>query len=223
MEININWERKEGILIAALVGRVDAGNAEAFQNQLESGIDAGDDALILDCEQLSFISSAGLRVGLIIAKKFNKPGKEFGMCALSGPVREVIAISGFNQLISIYDSREEAINAITRGARSKDNEGELTREEEVEKMKNEKVLTLARSVDLDILGDNIQNIADFTIEKYEFRNNGTLSSEIREQAVARIKDELWKEVEQLKQWRRRILERMFDTATKTLDEIVDKK
>ncbi len=177
MEININWERKEGILIAALVGRVDAGNAETIQNQLESGIDAGDNALILDCEQLSFISSAGLRVGLIIAKKFNKPGKEFGMCALSGPVREVVAISGFNQLISIYDSREEAINAITRGSRSKDDDGELTREEE-EKMQNEKVLTLARSVDFNILGDNIQNIADFTIEKYEFRNNGTLSSEI---------------------------------------------
>ena len=222
MEIDIKWERKEGILIAALVGRIDAGNAEAIQNQLESGIDAEENALILDCEQLSFISSAGLRVGLIIAKKFNQPDKKFGMCALSGPVREVVAISGFNQLISIYDSREEAINAIKRGSRSKEDDGKLTREEE-EKMQNEKVVTLARSIDFNILGDNIQNIADFTIEKYEFRNNGTLSSEIREQAVARIKDVLWKEVEELKQWRRRILERMFDTATKTLDEIVDKK
>ena len=221
MEININWERKEGILIASLVGRIDAGNAEAFQNQLESGIDAGENALILDCEQLSFISSAGLRVGLIIAKKFNKPDKKFGICALSDPVREVVAISGFNQLISIYDSRREAINAITRG-HAKVDDGEQTREEE-EKMKNEKVVTLTRSVDLNIVGDNILNIADFTIEKYEFRNNETLSSEIREQAVARIKEVLWQEVEQLKQWRRQILERMFDTATKTLDEIVDKK
>ncbi len=220
MEIDIKWERKEGILIAKIVGRVDAGNAEAFQNQLESGIDAGDNALILDCEQLSFISSAGLRVGLIIAKKFNKPDKKFGMCSLSDPVREVVAISGFSQLISVYDSRREAINAITRG-HAKVDDGKLTKEEE--KMQNEKVVTLARSVDFNIVGDNIQNIADFTIEKYEFRNNETLSSEIREEAVARIKEVLWQEIEQLKQWRKRILGRMFDTATKTLDEIVDKK
>ena len=222
MEININWERKEGILIAVIVGRVDAGNAEAFQNQLESGIDAGDNALILDCEQLSFISSAGLRVGLIIAKKFSKPDKKFGMCALSGPVHEVVAISGFNQLITIYDSRKEAINVIKRSSGSDDDDGELTREGE-EKMKHDRVTTLTSSVDFNIVGDNILNIADFTIEKYEFRNNETLSSEIREEAVAKIKEVLWQEIEQLKQWRRRILERMFDTATKTLDEIVDKK
>lgn len=111
--IDIQWERKNGVLFAALVGRVDGGNAEEFQRLLESGIEPGDQALILDFEHLSFISSAGLRVSLIMAKAFNEPGKQFGICTLSGPVLEVITISGFDKMIAVYESRVAALGALT--------------------------------------------------------------------------------------------------------------
>ena len=112
MSINVTWERTEGILIAMLDGRVDGGNADEFLSALESGIGAADSALILDLEKLSFISSAGLRVGLLMAKKFNEPGKKFGICTLSEPVREVIVVSGFDRIITVYDSRAEAVKAL---------------------------------------------------------------------------------------------------------------
>jgi len=111
--IDIQWERKNGALVAALVGRVDGGNAEEFQRLMESGIEPGDQALILDFEHLSFISSAGLRVTLILARIFNEPGKQFGICTLSDPVREVIAISGFDKMIAVYESRAAALGALT--------------------------------------------------------------------------------------------------------------
>jgi len=112
MSINVTWERTEGILIAMLDGRVDGSNADEFLSALESGIGAADHPLILDLEKLSFISSAGLRVGLVMAKRFNEAGKKFGICALSGPVREVIAVSGFDRIITVYDSRAEAVKAL---------------------------------------------------------------------------------------------------------------
>ena len=111
--IDIQWERKNGVLVAALAGRVDGGNAEEFQRLMESGIEPGDQALILDFEHLSFISSAGLRVSLILAKRFNEPGKQFGICTLSGPVHEVITISGFDKMIAVYESRAAALDALT--------------------------------------------------------------------------------------------------------------
>ena len=112
MPISVTWGRKEGVLIGMLDGRIDGSNAAEFQSALESGIDAADNTLVLDFENVSFISSAGLRVGLVIARKFNKPGKKFGICTLPEPVREVIAVSGFDQLISVYGSQAEAIKAL---------------------------------------------------------------------------------------------------------------
>lgn len=78
-------------------------------------------------------------------------------------------------------------------------------------------------VDYDILGSNVQEITDFTIEKYEFRNNTTLSAEMREEGVAKIKDVLWKRIELLKQRRDQIRKGMFDAAEEALAEVVNKQ
>ena len=44
---------------------------------------------------------------------------------------------------------------------------------------DEKIGSMRSAVDMDIIGDNISDIAEFTIEKYEFKNDNTLSSEVR--------------------------------------------
>ncbi len=111
MSVQVKWERKDGILIAMLIGHIDSSNADRFQRIVESGVDEEDHALILDFERVFFISSAGLRISLIISRRFNESGKKFGVCALSDPIRNVLAISGFDQIIPIYESRDAAINA----------------------------------------------------------------------------------------------------------------
>ena len=114
MSVSVTWERKDGVLIGILDGRIDGSSANEFQSALEAGIAAEDNTLILDFGNVSFISSAGLRVGLVIARKFNEPGKKFSICTLPEPVREVVAVSGFDQLISVYESQDQAIKALER-------------------------------------------------------------------------------------------------------------
>jgi hypothetical protein len=86
----------------------------------------------------------------------------------------------------------------------------------------ERLVTIKNSIDFSIVGDNILDIADFTVEKYEFRNDTTLAPDVREEAVSRIKDVLWQKVEAIKPRRQKILEDMFSTAQATLDDVVDK-
>ena len=86
----------------------------------------------------------------------------------------------------------------------------------------ERLVTIKNSIDFSIVGDNILDIADFTVEKYEFRNDTTLAPEVREEAVSRIKDVLWQKVEAIKLRRQKILEDMFNAAQATLDDVVDK-
>ena len=106
MEINV--ERKNGTLISRVAGRVDSANAREFEQALSSAI--GDDRkVILDLGDLSYISSSGLRILLLVAKSLRTRGAEFALCSLSDPIREVFEISGFDQIIAIYDSVEEVI------------------------------------------------------------------------------------------------------------------
>ena len=109
--MDIKWKRKDGVLIAMPSGPIDSISASEFQSVLESGIDPEEQALILDCEQVSFISSAGIRIFLIFAREFKASGKQFGVCALSDPIRKVMALGRFDKIISVYDSQAAAIDA----------------------------------------------------------------------------------------------------------------
>ena len=107
--MNVNVERQGDTLIAKTDGRVDGANAREFQTALEAAIDASERAVILDMEELSYISSAGLRVILLTAKALQTQKAKFAVCSLSEPIREVFQISGFDRIISIHASQAEAL------------------------------------------------------------------------------------------------------------------
>ena len=86
----------------------------------------------------------------------------------------------------------------------------------------EKMGSVRSAVDLAIVGDNISDIAAFTLEKYEFKNDTTLSSEVRDEGDAKIKNVLWKRVEELKKRRMQLLAEMFTLAETTLEEVINK-
>lgn len=213
MAAQIKWSRREGILIAAPIGRIDGNNYIEVQNTLESGIDPDERAMILDFAQLGYISSAGLRVCLIVAKNFNPAGKAFGICNLSDSIREIVTVSGFHGIMSIYESQSAAIKAITGKA---DGGGDKAAAPEPT------TIPLRSFIDFDVFGENIQHIANFTIEKYEYQNDGTLPLKTREAVVAGITNALWQYVERLKSRRKQILTEMFKSAEMALERVVTK-
>ena len=109
--MEVETERQGDTLIAKTDGRVDGANAREFQTALESAIDSNDGAVLLDMEQLSYISSAGLRVILLMAKVLQGRNAKFAICSLSASIREVFEISGFDKIISIHPSQAEALAA----------------------------------------------------------------------------------------------------------------
>ena len=210
MRISIEWQRKDGILVAALNGRVDSNNANEFQKMMEAKIDPKDKALIMDFEQISYISSAGLRVVVVMAKKFKGPYKKLVICALSEPIKKLFTMTGLDQAMTIRGTRTEAIDEVKKGDAQEKEPGEAR-------------IEVKEAVDYVIVGDNIEDITNFTIEKYEFTNDTVLSSEVREAATSRIKQVLWEEIERLRVHRKMLLEKMFKDAENTLNEVISVK
>ena len=110
--MNVESRREGSNLVLMADGRVDGTNATEFQDAMKSEINESDRAVVLDLENLTYISSAGLRVVLLIAKDLQRQGAKMAACSLSEPVKEVFVISGFDKIIPIHDSQDAAIGAI---------------------------------------------------------------------------------------------------------------
>ena len=93
--------------IAEVKGRVDTTTAPEFQKLITDVMNDKPKCLVLDCSQLEYISSAGLRALLIIAKTAKAGGINVNLCALTDFVVDVLATSGFDSFFEIKASRDE--------------------------------------------------------------------------------------------------------------------
>ena len=98
------------ISILEISGRLDATNSSTLEEQIISSINNGNQKFVADLSDLEYISSAGLRVFLAVAKKLSNIG-HIHLCCMQTQVKEVFEMSGFTAIFKLYDSKEEAINA----------------------------------------------------------------------------------------------------------------
>ena len=95
--MKIDFTKNNGVLSIVLDGRLDTTTAPAFESFLGEHYDAKD-SIVIDCEKLSYISSAGLRVLLGTQKKTNGAMKLINVCEL---VMEVFEMTGFADILDI--------------------------------------------------------------------------------------------------------------------------
>ena len=97
--LNINKEMNGNNLTIALSGRLDTTTAPELEGELKALLD-GVTALIMDCKELEYISSAGLRVLLSAQKTMNKQGSMVVRNA-SEEVKEIFEVTGFSDILTI--------------------------------------------------------------------------------------------------------------------------
>ena len=110
--MGVTTTREGDTVIAKLSGRVEGGtSATTFQDDLQNAISAGSQGMVLDFGELTYISSAGLRAIAIVFNSTKEIGIRLEACEMTLPVRKVFEMSGFDQLIGVHESREEACRA----------------------------------------------------------------------------------------------------------------
>ena len=100
---------KNGICILSLAGRLDANTSAGFQEQLLQIIEDGKSKIVLDCEKLDYISSAGLRVVLVAIKQVKQTEGRVVLCSLQDYIREVFEVAQFDAFLPIVPTLEEAL------------------------------------------------------------------------------------------------------------------
>lgn len=99
MEVTINTN--EGKTFVKLKGRVDTTNAEQFYNDLNPLMVGDAPDIDIDCEGLTYTSSQGLRMILMLQKSVVERGGKLVMRNMHPLVKEVFDITGFSNIITI--------------------------------------------------------------------------------------------------------------------------
>ncbi len=107
--MNVQVNVSEDYTLVCVEGRVDTTNAGDFEKSMTEVIDGGSTKIILDCSGLSYISSSGLRVFLIVQKRMMGIKGHFRLCNLQPGIREIFDISGFSSIFSLFSDQEAAI------------------------------------------------------------------------------------------------------------------
>ena len=100
-------------VVVEVEGRIDGATAGDLENSMMAEIEETDKVVVCDLSGVSYVSSAGLRAILVVAKRLSKQAVEFSICGLNGPVAEVFHISGFDRIFKVYEKREEALAEAT--------------------------------------------------------------------------------------------------------------
>jgi anti-anti-sigma factor len=112
MHLQIATRQVADAVIAMPVGRIDhrtAGEFEAALTPLVAAAAAEKAALVLDLSGIEYISSVGLRVLMIAAKKMREREAPLLVTALQSVVAEIFAISRFDRILTVTATLDDAM------------------------------------------------------------------------------------------------------------------
>lgn len=110
---SIQRSSEDDLTILSLAGFLDAHTAPQFEDAVQHEIEAGHKKLIVNCERLDYISSAGLGVFMSFIEELRAAGGDIKICAPTAKVLQVFEILGFP---AIFDLLPDLPGAVRRYA-----------------------------------------------------------------------------------------------------------
>jgi anti-sigma B factor antagonist len=102
---------EKGFIILKPSGRMDSQTAPDLLPTIESKLRDSKN-VVLDLAEVPYVSSAGLRIFLLIAKHVAAEQGKFAITSLRPEIREVLTISGLSSILQIFDTPQSALSAL---------------------------------------------------------------------------------------------------------------
>ncbi|HVF35117.1 MAG TPA: anti-sigma factor antagonist [Candidatus Saccharimonadia bacterium] len=106
--MEIAQEKRGAVFVLGPVGRLDTDSAADLELALQDLLATNATHFVVDLAQINYVSSAGLRVLLMLAKSVDKKGS-LRVAGLNPQVQQVFDIAGFTKLFAMYADRDAAL------------------------------------------------------------------------------------------------------------------
>ncbi len=101
MTMNVTITNQDNKTLVVLDGRLDTSNADQFQQDIALLMEGDKPDIDIDCTAMSYTSSQGLRLFLMLQKSVMARGGKMVMRNMNPQVKEVFDITGFSNIITI--------------------------------------------------------------------------------------------------------------------------
>lgn len=101
---------QKNVCILELEGRFDINQVEMFSQKINEVIERGIYHILLDCNKMNFVSSAGLRILILSHQNLSTHDGAIYLCGLNANTKRVFEITGYLNLFRISDNRVEALS-----------------------------------------------------------------------------------------------------------------
>jgi anti-anti-sigma factor len=109
LEMEIKDKQVDGITVLLLTGSIDALTAPQISEFIQGHITRGNIKLVADLSGVDYTSSAGLRVLLGAIKETRAQSGDLRLTGVQPDVRKVLSLSGFTNILKLFDSLEAAV------------------------------------------------------------------------------------------------------------------
>lgn len=109
MEVTVRDEGDAKVVM--LNGKLDTNTTPTAEADINALLDGGATKLLINFEQLSYISSSGLRLLLATAKRLKASGGELKVCSLNEMATEVFEVSGFSSILNVFATEQDALES----------------------------------------------------------------------------------------------------------------
>ncbi len=99
---------KSPVTVISPQGRLDAAGVRPLEAELLAHLEAGRTQLIVDLSAVRYISSVGLRMFLTITRQAHQQGGVLRLCGLNTRVMDIFKMAGFDRVLQILSTLEEA-------------------------------------------------------------------------------------------------------------------
>lgn len=107
--VDFKEEKKGDVLVLKLKGRLDAISSPTAEKKVFDCINNGQNKLLLDFSGVSYLSSAGMRMMLSTTKRLKTLSGKLVVCNITPNVMDVLKMSGFDHVLEIAKTEEEAM------------------------------------------------------------------------------------------------------------------
>jgi anti-anti-sigma factor len=107
-ELSIEVGKEDGALVIWAKGRINTNTAPKFEEAVLANLDEVE-KVILDFAELEYISSAGIRVVLMILKKMECRKENLIIRNFNEDIRETLTITGFTRRITMEGTVETEV------------------------------------------------------------------------------------------------------------------
>ena len=99
--MKVEIQEKDQMMVAQLAGRLDTAVSQEVSTQLQPLVDNADKTLVLDCKELEYISSSGLRILQKTMRSVMMKKGKFIIINVNPDIFKVLQMTGFTKFMTI--------------------------------------------------------------------------------------------------------------------------